>query len=409
MNPLKRYINPTFIALFVIIIWDALKTYMALSSPAIQAAILLPVILLGLLENLNNRFWKSIFSPPAVFWLIWILYALINTFLIVGYYSSTEQSPFVFISSIIVAFLFFLFIIACKSNSRELINFLIFAFFCRLLLSLVFDKLEASGVEYVQRFGTEFNSNIIAIGALFLISLIALKYIIYKSFNAFDMCISIISILTIFITASRKTYLALIVLIIGLVYIFRSKYLIKNILLGTLVFIILFFSITWTLKNTTIGERIVAGYEKTIYAKEAEQMFDNRAGYFINGWELFKKYPVNGIGLKNFPYFNQSTHNLHTEYMVQLTECGVIGTFLFIFFYWHIIKWLLLIRKVIIPYKVIAETYLVLIIVMFALFLGAWKYNIPIMWVLIALAVRFIKTTQEQCFDIFNNNYPVSV
>jgi len=409
MTQTNRYFNPTFIALFIIIIWDAFKNYLNLSHPIIQLSILLPTISIGILDNLKGKLWETIFSRPALIWLLWIVYALINTFLIIGFFSAPLQNQFIFVSSIIVAYLLFLLIIVCKSGTKELVNFLIFAFFCRLLLSLVFDKLEPSGVEYVQRFGTEFNSNIIAIGALFLISLIVLKYIIYKSFNAFDMCISIISILTIFITASRKTYLALIVLIIGLVYIFRSKYLIKNILLGTLVFIILFFSITWTLKNTTIGERIVAGYEKTIYAKEAEQMFDNRAGYFINGWELFKKYPVNGIGLKNFPYFNQSTHNLHTEYMVQLTECGLIGTFLFIFFYWHIIKWLLLIRKVIIPYKVIAETYLVLIIVMFALFLGAWKYNIPIMWVLIALAVRFIKTTQEQYFDIVNNNYPASV
>jgi len=400
MNPLKRYINPTFIALFVIIIWDALKTYMALSSPAIQAAILLPVILLGLLDNLNNRFWKSIFSPPAVFWLIWILYALINTFLIVGYYSSTEQSPFVFISSIIVAFLFFLFIIACKSSSRELINVLIFAFFCRLLLSFIFDTLEPSGVEYIKRFGTEFNSNIIAIGALFLISLIFLKYIIYESFNAFDVCVSVISTLTIFLTASRKTYLALIVLIIGVVYITRSKYFIKNILLGALVFIMLFFGITWTLDNTAVGKRLLQSYENTIYAKDVEKMFDSRAGYFINGWKLFKERPINGIGLKNYPYYNQSTHNLHTEYMVQMTECGLIGIFLFILFYWYIIKWLLLIRKVIIPHKVIAETYLVFIVVMFSLFFGAWKYNIPIMWVMIALAVRFIKDTQEQLQNV---------
>lgn len=404
---MNRYFRPTFITIFIIIIWDALKNYLNLGQPIIQLAILLPAISIGILDNLKGKLWKTVFSRPALIWLVWIIYALINTFFLTGYHPSGVQNEFVFISSIVVAYLFFLLIIVCKSETKDLLNVLIFAFFCRLLLSVIFDTLEPSGLEYIQRFGIEFNSNIIAIGALFLISLILLKYVTYNSLNAFGLCISVVALLTIFFTASRKTYLALVVLIAGLAYMGRSKYFIKNILLGSLVFIILFFGITWTLANTTVGERMLSSYERTIYAKNVEQMFDHRAGYFVNGWELFKDHPINGIGLKNYPYFNQSTHNLHTEYMVQLTECGLIGISLFVFFYWYIIKWLLLIRTKIIPYKTIAETYLVLFFVMFFLFLGAWKYNIPIMWVLIALAVRFIKTMQERYFDITVTNYSV--
>mgnify|MGYP003809015297 CR=1 FL=1 len=352
---------------------------------------MLPVILLGILDNLNTRFWKTIFSPPAVFWLIWILYALINTFLIVGYYSSTEQSRFVFVSSIFVSFLLLLFIIVCKSDTEDLINVLIFAFFCRLLLSFIFDTLEPSGVEYIKRFGTEFNSNIVGIGALFLVSLISLKKINFKSLNILDYPVAVLATAAIFLTASRKTYIAALVLLAGFFYISRSRSLAKNLLLAAFAALILFFSITWSLGNTAVGERLVAVYEKTLYAREVEQMFDHRASYFVNGWKLFKEHPINGIGLRNYPHFNKSKHNLHTEYMVQLTECGLIGTFLFVIFYLYIIKWLFLIRRKMIPYKNIAETYLLFLLIMFVLIFGTWQYNIPIMWVLIALAVRFIK------------------
>jgi hypothetical protein len=390
------YFNPTFIALFLIIIWDALKNYLSLSEPIIQLAVFLPVISIGILYNLNMQFRRTMFSRPAAIWLIWIIYGLINTFLIIGYHSTTEQNPLVFISSIIIAYLFFLLVIVCKSSTKELINVLIFSYSFRLMLSFIFDTFESSGREYVARLGSDFNANIIAIGALFLASIILLKKISFGSLNKIDYPISVAALLTIFLTASRKTFIALIVLIIGFIYVTRSRYLIKNVLWGSLAFIILFFGIMWSLENTAVGERLVSAYEKTTAAKEQEQMFDNRMGFFIDGWTIFKENPINGIGLRNFPYVNGTTHVLHTEYMVQLTECGLIGAFLFLLFYGHILKKLLLIRSKIEPYKKIAEAYLVLLFVMFFLFLGAWKYNIPIMWVLIALAVRFIKETERE-------------
>src|SRR4030043_323395 len=140
-----RYINPTFIALFILIIWDALKVYLGLSAPIIQFAILAPVVLIGFLDNLNGRFWNTIVSRPGSIWLIWILFALINSFLITGYYGQIGQNPFVFISSIVIAYLFFLFIIVSKSDTLALINVLIFSYFVRLLLSFVFDTFGYGG------------------------------------------------------------------------------------------------------------------------------------------------------------------------------------------------------------------------------------------------------------------------
>ncbi len=394
----NRYFNPTFIALFILVIWDALKAYLGLFAPIMQFAILFPVVAIGIFDNLNNKLMKTILSRPASIWLIWILYVLVNTFLVTGYYAEIEQSAFVFISSIIIAYLFFVFIIISKSDTQALINVLIFSYACRLIMSLIFDTFEPDGVENVARYGIDLNANIIAIGSLFIIFLILLKKISFSSLNKIDYIFAAIALFSIFLTASRKTYIALILLAMGFVYIVRSRYLIKNVMLGFLASIIIFIGIAWSLEKTVLGERFISSYERTLNAKKIEYMFDHRMGYYVNGWILFKEHPINGIGLRNYPYFNRSFHFLHTEYVVQLTECGLIGVFIFVFFYGHIMKWLLLIRRRTEPYKKIAEMHILSLLLMFTLFFGSWVYNIPMMWVLIAFAVRFIKEVPETSF-----------
>lgn len=393
MKITNRYFNPTSFAIFILIIWDALKAYLQLSAPLIQAAILIPVILLGVFHNLNNNLLKTVFSRPAIFWLLWIIYALINTFLITGRYY--EDNLFVFVSSVVIAFLLFCFIIASTSNTADLINVLIFSYSVRLLLSFVFDIIGYGAYEDIARFGVEFNANVIAFGALFLILLTILRKAGFNSFRIIDYAMILTAVATIILTASRKNYISLIVIAFGYIYIFRSKDFIKNTVKVIAFILILVVFINWTLKNTEMGNRLINVYEKAVYAEQIEKMFDHRMGYYIYGWQIFKDNPINGIGLRNYPHVNRSPHVLHTEYMVQLTECGLIGAFLFVLFYGYIIKWLFLIRRKIIPYRKITETNLLFMLTMFILFLNTWIYNLPVMWVLIALSVRFIQETKS--------------
>ncbi len=386
-----RYLNPTYFAIFILVIWDALKNYLELSAPIIQFSILLPVIFIGVIDNFN-KIIKTVLSAPAFIWFIWILYVAINTFLITGHYYAHNQV--VFVSSIIIAYLFFIFIIASKSSTADLINVLIFSYLFRLLLSFVFDTFAADEYEYIERLGLEFNANLIAFGALFLIQLIMLRKVSFDSLKIINYFMIAVAILAIFLTASRKNFISLIIIALGYLHIMRSKSNIRIALKVIAAVLILFVSANWALHNTGLGERIIVAYERTIYAEQKEKMFGHRMGYYIYGWEIFKENPINGIGLRNYPYVNRSLHVLHTEYMVQLTECGIIGTFLFVLFYGYIMKWLFFVRRKIIPYKNIAEMHLLSMLTMFILFLNTWIYNLPVMWVLIALSVRFIRETK---------------
>jgi hypothetical protein len=391
-----RYFNSTFITILLIIIWDTLKAYLSFSSPLIQLFILTPFILIGLIVNFNTRFVKYFTSFPISFWIIWIIYALINTFIINGFHHHRNQSPLVFISAIIISFLFLIFIVSNKSNTFLLLNLLIWAYFIRLSLSFIFDSSAIIGNDVSDRLGVEFNSNSIANGALFLVVLIALKKIRYLKVNKIDIFIFGIAVLAIFLSASKKVFFSLTFFSLGYLFILRSKKNMKNIfrylIFGSIIGLLFFIS----LKYTSVGSRITETFIKTQNADSPEKMFDSRATQFIYGMSIFSENPINGIGLSNFVFISKIPTPLHSEIMVQITECGIIGILLFLLFYGSIIKKLLKIHNEKLIYKKISELHILSIAIMFILFLGMPIYNIPMMWVLIALAIRFIKETKEQ-------------
>jgi O-antigen ligase len=401
MNINNRYFNPTFIALFILIIWDALKVYLDLSAPIIQLAVLLPVIGIGLIDNFNREFFRTIFSRPTVIWLIWIIYALINTFLITGFYHHRDQNPFVFSFAIIISFLFFLFIINKKTNESELIDILIWAYFIRLLISFIFDTTAIKGYDFVARFGVDFNPNLVGFGALFIIVLLLIKKIYKHNISIIYYLIAALSIYTIIISASKKTFISLIILAIGFLFVSREKMYLKKIVKYSAFSIVTLLSVLWVLNNTTVGLRLIDSYQKTQRARTIEAMFDHRAAQYLIGWDTFKENPINGVGLSNFVNVSGYSTPLHTEYMVQITECGLIGFALFVVFYGIIIKKIILIRRLSSSFKIYAEVHLLSLLIMFVLFSGAWIYSNPMMWVLIALAVRFIKETEDR---IINSN-----
>jgi|SRR5690554_1819010 len=397
MKLFKLLFDRTHFVIFFLIIWDALKHYFDLDAAIFQTLILLPILFLGLTHNIKRKyFWNTISSQPASIWLLWIVFALFNTFFITGFYHPNNQNPFIFISAIIITYFFFILIVSSKSSTKEMIIVMQIAFGFRLILSFIFDSSSIQGTDTVARFGSEFNSNAIAFGALFYILLMIIKKIQFNNTHFMEYVFAIISVSTILLTASKKNFLTLVFVLIAYLIIKRSKVVIKNLIIGSISFALIAVLGIWTMNNTGIGTRILHTFEKSANADSADKMFDHRMSYYINGWEFFKDNPINGIGLINFPYRNNSTHVLHTEYMVQLTENGLIGTGLFLLFYGFIIKHLINLRKrKIINQRRTAEVYILGITVMFILFFGSWIYNNPLMWVLIGLAVRYIHESKS--------------
>ena len=153
------------------------------------------------------------------------------------------------------------------------------------------------------------------------------------------------------VTATRKALGAGVIMIIGLI-LSQIKLTFSSFIKLLLPIMVLYYGIGYVMSNTQMGKRlsqleeqkdiISAQYnvENNVFLKA----MGDRAPQYILGTELFMENPVTGIGLTNFQRKSGYPYRLHTEYMVQICECGIIGSILFIAFYAGIIR--RLIRKI---------------------------------------------------------------
>jgi O-antigen ligase len=116
-----------------------------------------------------------------------------------------------------------------------------------------------------------------------------------------------------------------------------------------LFFALLYWGLSYMMDNTMIGERFAETAEQSnAEFTESESTNDvlntllgDRAIQYEMGFGLFLIHPLTGIGISNFMPVTGFPYRLHTEYMVQLCENGIIGFSLLMLFYYFLIKKLL--------------------------------------------------------------------
>lgn len=103
-----------------------------------------------------------------------------------------------------------------------------------------------------------------------------------------------------------------------------------------------FFGVRYLMGNTLLGER----FERESYTGKSlvkqetifSDMLGDRTDQYIMGWWEFQKRPLLGMGLTNFRRETGYHAVLHTEYIVQLTECGLVGFMLFMAYFFNLLK-----------------------------------------------------------------------
>ncbi len=386
---MNKYLNPTFFSLFFIINWDVIWTYiLGKSSGGNTGLMLFFFVFIGVMDNIKSKYFiKRLFKKPYFIWFIWIVYALVNTFL-------KEESTSVlnmnisFVGFVMMPLIVMLIIGNLKINQiKYFLNLIIFSFLFRIVLSAIFDGFSSEFGGY--RFGSEFNSNMIAFGGIIMSFIIFLKKAIYQRISIFDKGLLMITILLIVLTASRKSFLSIFIMAFGYLIIFSSgnfvfKYL-KVLMYSFALLAISFFAF----KDAIVVERITETFNSTKSATDEVEMFDGRALQYVNGIEVFKENYITGVGLLNYSLIDEWGLVLHSEYLVQLVECGIIGFFIFLFFHAYIIRRLLKFRKKI-EFKRVAGVFLLYYIVFFILSWGGWSYNVVVFWIVPGLAIRIL-------------------
>lgn len=99
---------------------------------------------------------------------------------------------------------------------------------------------------------------------------------------------------------------------------------------------VFFLAYNYVMEDTYLGERIVYTEEQGEDSNESEvkalNFLGDRAMQYLLAWDLFLEHPITGVGLRNFSVLTNYPFVLHTEYMVQLCECGIIGSVLYLLF-----------------------------------------------------------------------------
>ena len=321
-----------------------------------------------LLEALNNR--------------IIILLLILTFYLILNYLLNIDKNPSITRSFLFIRFPLYVIALNYFLNSGLINNRNIFYFWGVIIFLTCLDLQLQSitgqnifGYEYIREGGIlnqtgEFYGGIKRLGgfmndelkisylinSFFVISLGALAH--YKKNNYHVIMIFLFTCVTfysVYLTGERANFLCLLIFIISFFLALNLK---KYFLLIIFILIVLINFNNSELKKNHLSERMIFKNIKTITNilntnTEKNKHFLNKENryfsHYSTAWEIFKNYPIFGVGLKNFRVYCQNpiykknvpisltnrncTTHPHNLYFEILSELGISGSIIFFSFF----------------------------------------------------------------------------
>lgn len=281
----------------------------------------------------SARFRSTLKSPMCWIWLIWIAYTVVN-WLRIGLPPNGDisSSSFIFVYLILPFLSMWVAAYEMQIHPKKLMKSLLIFLVLYLIWGLIFTMVTPASVDrQSQVLGNEF--------ALTALSMIAISCISFNMSLIKMRTLAVIialSTIAIFQIATRKAFAGELILLFMFYLSRNNKLNLGNILKISIVLLLVYVSIDYVLDKTVIGQRFMSleedaeKYNTTNYG--ILSLLGDRAFFYIEGWGLFMSHPVMGIGINNFMSFTHYPMPIHSEYMVQLVENGVIGSIIFLFF-----------------------------------------------------------------------------
>ncbi|MCE5345944.1 MAG: O-antigen ligase family protein [Bacteroidales bacterium] len=205
----------------------------------------------------------------------------------------------------------------------------------------------------------------------------------------------VFSLLIISLSGTRKAFGAGMLIIVSTLISYINFKSVKTIIAVLLCVILLFFGYKYMMDNTVMGDRMAesseVGEKYNTSNIKALNMLGDRTYFYILGWEIFKENPQTGIGLENYRAKTGSLYRIHSEYIVQLAECGIIGSILFLLFYLSIGSklykhWRWYPQKRNITWVMIGG-FVAIAFINFT----AWTYSFPVYFAVFGVIISYIK------------------
>lgn len=355
------------------------------------------LLLCSLLYFRKKSTKKKLISGPFVIWGLWVSYTIINT-LLQGMNYQMEIWQFI---TYLTAPLVIMYLISLeeKRDFQITLNVITWAAYLNGIIVFFFE-----GNQYYKgegyRLGEILNANELGINAFFSIFFLYLN-LRYKKLKLSNfLLLSILPFYLIISSGSRAAFVPLVLLFLSHIIIERSKNLLKTvtiIITGTIILLSLFIYIE---KNFIILDRLKRSKIEGEMSANTGTIIDNlgsRSAYFLYGSEIFADHPFFGVGLGNYKFYNPiSSQPNHVEIMIQLSELGIIGFFLYFLFNFWIGKHLLFCWKNTHKDKMKEiETLIMGFIIIQALSLTTYTHAHLLVFSLHGFVIRYITETEK--------------
>ena len=341
--------------------------------------------------NCVTKYYKKIFSAPYIFWWIWVIYSIINTMMTGGI---TFVDPLIFYVNKVLcgAVIMTVSAVEFNRNAKDFFKFMAIILLVYTLLGLKeFNfSLGADNMDMWEHNISDLG-NMLPITSVFLGCIAVLQYK-YKFIKKTHLFAILTLILAVIITAATRKAFGAIVIVILFSMIGNFLQSPTKFIKFSIVFIIGYYAILLLLDNSFLGNRFAMASESSELSEFADNRFlsamGDRAIMYVEGWNIFLNKPLTGIGLAHYHDIGSIDVWLHTEYMVQLAECGIIGSLLFLLFYITIIMRLIKVFKIK-ENRDITLTCLGIILAILFMSFTAWTYEFPIYFITIGIVTGY--------------------
>lgn len=335
MNDTKIFRNFNLLFLVFAVLWPLIKAqYLGGIDGAgrmQQAFMLLAVLING----------KNLFKVPGGIWIwgVWIIIAIVNTNT-KGFHSDLISFQTWVVNQLIWPFVTMLvaYRVSIEDFNRT-IYIMFFTFLIYVILGTIGMTASASydvGIRLNNKLGNEFfNTSIL----LTLFASLMYHYGHIRKF-VFFVVLALITYIIV-ISGERKGLVALFVMILGALYAMNTGKGGKSIVYMIIILTLATVSVNYAMNYTTFGDRMNNSMAESQFSDNLFlQLMGDRGIMYYDGWKMFLDNMWTGIGLTNFRWENDFFAGLplHTEYMVQLCECGILGSLFFLIFYGCMIK-----------------------------------------------------------------------
>ena len=393
MNKSSKFITAiNYLFIYLVINYQLVVDYIILIDSAGYLLLLLSLVIL----ILNSKQIASIQSTkPVKFWLFWCIYVTLN------YYFHPFHSNELSILQIVRFVLYPLLTMTItvkeyKDNPVGLIKISAVALLSYALIGAYFE----TGVLY-RRMDME--------------SVLGNTYAIITSCSLFYLCLlqrtrrinmvlfvalTIIIFVVLAMSGTRKAFFGGGIMICFWILSMVNIKSVKTWLLTIVLAVCVLWGYDVLMEKTILGQRMEIYEEQQnnnlpIDAPEFLKIFGDRSYHYYYGWKQFVANPIFGLGLFQSQVDNRSgsrSYYLHTEYIAQLSDNGIIGFALFFMMYYWIGNNLLKRLKV---DKRIGMIMIGGFAVLLFLNLTAWSWSFPHYFICLGVLIGYCQSEYE--------------